>query len=318
MEVMFAVVILALGLVFVACQFPVGLFAARDVADATNSVINNHNTKIMTEIKLQAVQEFDLATFNALVNTDGNVHLLVKANVLWDLSSVVLDNPEDVFILLPSYPLYPDMSPYIWIVTPPSINIFGRSLGGFVSPEVDESDRDVQLGLLQGKYATLDQAIFDVALRRNYSWCALYKCLDPIALGGAGRTFRFYIFTLRNSNKNAVYAFENTSNFVTPQPLPVTDDRKFAVPWFVELAIPVIDFVNPPIPGYIDRFLVNPTVGSLLRTGSSIIDGDLIGDPSLGLPNVSWCGQRYEVVELIPQYSGNNLTGSNCIITSSK
>ncbi len=119
MEVMFAVAILAIGLIFLACQFPVGLFASRDVVDQSRNLIESHNSQVMLEVQLSLVPNL-----NQAIDTRGKdeyytnsppgpdpafprfpfrdlwrVHLLVKPNVLaysldTDTPRLVLDDLE--------------------------------------------------------------------------------------------------------------------------------------------------------------------------------------------------------------------------------
>lgn len=53
MEVIFAIAILAIGLVFVAAQFPVGIWAAREVTDAVTSQTQGQSSATMTKVRLQ-------------------------------------------------------------------------------------------------------------------------------------------------------------------------------------------------------------------------------------------------------------------------
>ena len=81
-EVMFAVLILAMGLVFVACQFPVALSLCRDIVDNTRGVVESHNSQMMIELKLREanldmIVDRRLATFEP-----GDFHMLLKPNVL--------------------------------------------------------------------------------------------------------------------------------------------------------------------------------------------------------------------------------------------
>ena len=55
MEVLFAMMILTLGLVFVASQFPIGLWNSRVVADQTISAIEGNNSQMMVELKLDGL-----------------------------------------------------------------------------------------------------------------------------------------------------------------------------------------------------------------------------------------------------------------------
>ena len=55
MEVLFAVAILAIGLIFLACQFPVGMFSARDNVYQTRKVLETHNSQVMMEVQLSLV-----------------------------------------------------------------------------------------------------------------------------------------------------------------------------------------------------------------------------------------------------------------------
>ncbi|MFC1782246.1 prepilin-type N-terminal cleavage/methylation domain-containing protein [Planctomycetota bacterium] len=111
MEVMFAVAILALGVVFVACQFPVGLALCRDVIDNTSHGINTHNAQ--TQLELESVYgRFTTELIPTLArryypinqfSEPGYIHFLVKPNVLADpvppnYSLYGLTKPQPVLI----------------------------------------------------------------------------------------------------------------------------------------------------------------------------------------------------------------------------
>ncbi|MBN1845323.1 MAG: hypothetical protein JW810_06535, partial [Sedimentisphaerales bacterium] len=91
MEVMFAVAILAVGLVFVACQFPVGLFASRDVADQTRNVIEAHNGRATLQTRLSTIK-MDLPIPTASTTTLRTPALDNRPNVYgetnWDVTAV--------------------------------------------------------------------------------------------------------------------------------------------------------------------------------------------------------------------------------------
>ena len=111
MEVLFAVAILAIGLIFLACQFPVGMFSARDNVDQTRKVIETHNSQVMTEVQLSLVNTSRILDKRSnqgnwrldkwhpksiRANCDiTRIHFLPKPNVYASgAPELVLDDPE--------------------------------------------------------------------------------------------------------------------------------------------------------------------------------------------------------------------------------
>ena len=142
----------------------------------------------------------------------------------------------------------------------------------------------------------LNAAIYDVALKRKYSWCALYQCIDV----GIGRTFRFYIFTIRNIKANAAYGFQDFGLQDIPTALGPDEDRRFPVPWLIDLDLDKIDdLLNPPITGYLDRFPVIDSVSNILREGSIIVNAN--------------SGEIHEVMEIEFNVTYNSTTYDNVV-----
>ena len=303
MEVLFAVLVLTMGLVFVAANFPLGIMNAAKVAESTRTIIDTHNAEVMTELQLGGIA--DTGYFGATpsyIITDGDIHLLSMPNVRVD-EYVVMDDPGELYFttsgeVTPEYWTYTkdgaaDISnrelPY-FITNINNTYLDKKNIGMTVSPMVDRSDRQVlakligmgnDLSLADGDQPTsfwddLNIAIYDVAMERNYSWCSLYRHIT-------GNTYSLYIFTLRNHNKNARYAIQESTAFIAGELTAETsdNDRLFPVPWRIDLGalgmaywghpdwnhtMPLQDFYN-------DRFIVPEALTRLLQTGSILIDG---------------------------------------------
>jgi len=103
-EILFAVLILSMGMIFVSMQFPVGLANSRQLRDKTVKVINAHNAKVTMEIQFSGISQTVILTIpdyqNSLIVADGNVHFLPKVNLLND-GTLVVDDPEDMLGLGP-------------------------------------------------------------------------------------------------------------------------------------------------------------------------------------------------------------------------
>jgi len=277
MEVMFAVLILALGLVFVACQFPVALSVCRDVVDNTREVVESHNSQIMIELKLREVHGDMSVDKRPAIFDPGNLHVLLKPNILVDSLDVVVDDLEiDVtgynyigYLIDTGQYNIADIDLPFWSHDSTNIldyqdltDYYFGDIGYAMSPPVDESDSKVQLmmyntGFIPGtpRYiVTLNRVIFDVSMERKYSWCAFYR--EP---GNNYNSIEYYIVTLRNSSRETRYAIQSTNSFVftdTTDPLytgrppyltidnmvgPANQDRLFPVPWRVFLSNDTID-----------------------------------------------------------------------------
>ena len=291
MEVMFAVAILATGLVFVACQFPVGLVTCKDVLDDTSHGVNVHNAQTMLELDFAYNGfDFDARPYNFMFGyiDPGRVHMLVKPNVLadslytagqWMLIEDDLEftyalggspaNPLDLFDLDQFY----GGTRFPFWTEPPLSNTtttFLSDIGNMVLPPVDETDPVIESAMRIYRIASglpptdasyqlaLNQVICDEALKRLYSWAAMYI---------QGDTTTQYMFTFRNPAKATRYAVQYPPSFAyqwvgnpdidplfnhqpieRPRPvLPQNDntfwidtnfrfsDRLFPVPWRVAL-----------------------------------------------------------------------------------
>jgi len=244
MEVMFAVAILATGLVFVACQFPVGLVTCKDVLDETSHGVNVHNAQTMLELDFAYygfaydMRPYDYRFPIGPMDDPGRVHLLVKPNVLADSLyttgqwMLVEDDLEFTYALggSPANPLlltgladYIIASSFIprfpfWTEPPPSNTTatFLSDIGNMVLPPVDGTDPVVESTMRQFRLATglpptdadyqlvLNQVICDEALNRLYSWAAMYF---------QGDTTTQYMFTFRNPQKATRYAVQYPPSF---------------------------------------------------------------------------------------------------------
>ncbi len=312
MEVLFAVLVLTMGLVFVAANFPLGIMNAGKVAESTRTIIDTHNAQIMTELQLGGITESDYfkdVPPSYIVADDGvgEIHLLSMPNVRRD-GYVVMDDPGELYFTtsLEYCPYLPNGSvdtangelPYFIATNINSPYLDKKNIGMTVSPMVDRSDAQVLAQLIdmgndlsradtaqpQSFWDDLDIAIYDVAMERNYSWCSLYRHIT-------GNTYSLYIFTLRRHNKNARYAIQEKTVFEDGEPIPGDQDydRLFPVPWRIEL-----DPANPAPEGD-DSFIldiVSPLfadeLADILQSGSIIIDADAQN------------GHIYKVIEVVP------------------
>ena len=291
MEVLFAVLILTMGLVFVAANFPVGIMNAGKVAESTRTIIDTHNAQIMTELQLGGITEpdyFKNASPSYIIK-DGEIRLLSMPNVRRD-EYVVMDDPGELYFddraedPNPEYHIYDPGPPegidendgevpYFITTIINDANLDKKNIGMMVSPMVDISDREVQNQLPPGYDPTiLDNAIYDVAMERNYSWCSLYR-----HVADTNNTYSLYIFTLRRHNKNARYAIQEKVVFDDGEPIPGLqgNDRLFPVPWRIKL-----DPANPAPEGddwfiledhTIDQPFAN-NLADILQNGSIIVD----------------------------------------------
>ena len=291
-EVLFAVMVLTMGLIFVASQFPIGLALSRQVADDTLSAINAHNAEITFELT------FSGNASSVLVTTDTLVHSVFMPNVYSSsvtasTKKLVFDHPgieyDGNMNTAENWPSWssdaaddPSTDPDEATTTEDDDWEFLDLLGHIASPPVLESDPAVQKLVraaeeLPGSadyVKEMHKAIFDVTLDRKYTTAALYQHIN-------GNTYRFYIFTLRNTEENNTYAWQDESPPPPPgSPIPEgsSADRRFPVPWWLDLteasAEILIASLSPPY----DRFQFTGTEGTnrvflrLLRKGSIIID----------------------------------------------
>jgi len=293
MEVLFAVLILTMGLVFVAANFPLGIMNASKVAESTRTIIDTHNAQIMTELQLGGITEpdyFKNASPSYIIADDGvgEIRLLSMPNVRVLDEYVVMDDPGELYFgdkaedSNPEYHIYDSTDgidasdgelPYFIQTDDTNVdeNLYSKNIGMMVSPMVDISDREVQKKLPIGyNEEDLNDAIYDVAMERNYSWCSLYRHIT-------GNTYSLYIFTLRNHNKNARYAIQKKTVFDDGEPIPGDQDydRLFPVPWRIGLNSPVS--MVPETDWFIledhitnQQFVDNLT--EILQGGSIIID----------------------------------------------
>ena len=313
--------ILTMGMIFVAMQFPVGLANSRKQTEDTLKLINTHNAKVMMELQIGSLVNAAQVIWpgsgaNSLIVNDGEVHLLPKVNLLNDLTLVV-DNPEGMLDLGASDDDYtrtgfyggtaPDdfFPPYITIDE--SDNLKLGNLGQIMSPPVTSSDVEVVdiVGTAYNpnsddppNYPNMNQAIFDVALRRQYNWCALYKAIDA-------NTIRFYIFTIRKSKNPFAMQYDAVTGEVFNLQN-ADEDRMYPVPWRIDLnngggiptaAIDTRNFIgtgtkNAPQYDAPREFLLDEIFGDIFLEGTVFVDAD----PDLGF---GWenNGYIYEVME---------------------
>lgn len=354
MEVLFAVMILTLGMIFVAAQFPMGLATSKQIADSTQGAIDRHNAAVMVDLQLRGI----LATFGGVGNmiddrdntvAFARVHPLATPNFLVDDERLIVDDWEDFGFDIGA-PRWPFWSGGItetlwgryWYVTDPDPTLTNAGdIGHMVCPPVDETDAEVQQilndwGVAPGDptyVEDLNNAIFDVAMERNYSWLALYDSDEKM----------FYVFTCRIPDVPVSYAMQTPESMfvrctstvgmnaepfpysVWPggvsndpaEPMDETDDadRMFPVFWRVFLD-DVAKFDGPdgngPLPGSRwmleqdgsglralededapDLLYVDAYVAAVLRPGSIIVDADPFDNDGNNTTRTS--GDMYEV-----------------------
>ena len=322
-EVLFAMLILTMGIIFVAGQFPLGLANARKIAEETRSEVDAHNAAIMAELQIAPL---DPTTFigdddTYFVNRDEDVHYLPRPNArlltagIPNIDNLVMDDPLLTYYkTLPvagqkyyesgppaNHPLHPVT--YYPITGFPDGVLLPENIGKIVSPPVDETDQDVQARLnhLGASIGNINRAVFDVATaRRNFNIAQFYQHIG-------NNRFRFFVFTLRGSNKRLGYAVQDLSNLVVPDYLQSERFRYFPIPWQVRLPV-FIDFIgdtsqysqnNPEFPPP-DRLIVHENVAAILRPGSILIDADFEN------PSTTWAdnGYVYEVSEINQDING--------------
>jgi len=298
-EVLFAVMILSMGLIFVAAQFPVGLMIAKETSEDTLNAIHAHNAEIMTELQVGTIP--NTAAFAAIYNTtSGKVHAMPQPNVkcdiyndinpdaFYDNSTAIKNNFEICLDNLEGFIATFNADIPYWTETADQdyTSDFIGDMGGMVCPTVDASDPDVQdlmAGIDQAtnpNYGYLqNKKIFAISMERNYCWSALYRVTPP-------NTLTLYTFTLRCKNKNARYAMQDdaTTGSITPLQL-AKEDRKFPAPWRISLenAVDPTDTAYFSLNGPWDRFLLKnytfdddhtADILALLRVGSVLVDAD--------------------------------------------
>ena len=308
-EVLLALGVLTLGMIFVAAQFPVGLAASKKVAEDTLSIITAHNTAQTLTLKAPI-----LATTGFLNTADSDVTFLHQPNYRFGGPDYVVDDPLGVL-----FPAVPDtnfnyatghaalLQGYIATYETGG-TVMPTNLGMIVSPTLDMSDADYYADLDAEGYFTLDPCsatarnlLHDITMQhlatRKYSWAALYSCLDP----GYGQSFRFYIFTFRQTDTNQRFAVQDTGSSRIAYPLDADEDRRYPVPWLIILPDPIDPDLDPLFAP--DRFdftehaNATPTeeddIINLLREGSILVD--------------AINGQICEVMELVMEDTGDNV-----------
>jgi len=331
MEVLFAVLVLTMGMMFVAVQFPVGMLNARHVRDTTVNLVESHNASVMLELQLRAKYKSggSAGLGKTIVTGDSNIHLLVKPNVWVEAfpPKLVVYDPEEI-VLEGTSP-----EPLFWSHQPPLEDPFVAftedyvgDIGAVVLPAVGETDQavvDYLLSLgIDPQVATevqWNEAMFEVALsKRRYSWSALYRCLDK---GAGARTYRFYTFTLRAGISEARYAMQDDADNGIVFPIAPSDDRRFPVAWRINLNDPGFGLVDEGFTerNYIgsgssdtntnpanlipDRFPLTPELVDILQPGSILIDADIERSGTNWQDN----GYVYEVQEVVEGPNGFEL-----------
>ena len=317
LEVMFAVVILTLGLIFVASYFPLGLSMTREIAQGTQGPIRNHNAAVLIELRLEQLvgDERFWGSRKLLDNESDMVFPLSQPNVRIDSDDIVMDDVAGVFSDGPP-PIPAEYDPYsmpgyipLWLGPTDPYLIEKGAIGLFTSPGIGETDREVrdranELAAAEDddydatdedhRHDYLQPAIYEVALQQNAGWLALAQCLD---LGGRGKTFKFSIFELNCRDKKLRYGMQNSNSFYAPEPVGAVQDRLFPTAWLVTLYDPVCPHdANEP---YFtagkpkDRFVLNnytdndgdaKAIAAILRDGTPIVNMDN--------------GRRYEIADI--------------------
>ena len=295
LEVMFAVVILALGLIFVASYFPLGLSMTREIAQGTQGPIRAHNAAVLIELRLEQVVGDDRFWGNGgqFLNTDGYMRPLCQPNVRPDSCDVVMDDVDGVFFPgpAPAPAKYDPCSMPGYIALDTDGLIEKGAVGLFTCPQIGETDREVLDRVMaanpaydpiveQDRHDYLQPAIYDVALEQNAGWLALAQCLDPTP--GQGKTFRFFIFEFNRRDKKLRYGMQNSNLLSAPEPVGVGEDRVFPTAWLVALRDPV-DPCSLGAGAPKDRFLLNEyvdndgeaaAIAAILRDGTPIVNFD--------------------------------------------
>ena len=195
---------------------------------------------------------------------------------------------------------------------------FRGDISYVASPPVNYLDQDVlnRIIELEGSIAAdelnliteenvlrINQAVYDVAMERNYSWSAFYEGSYPFdASGNQGKPEYMYIFILKNHQRDVRYAVQDSTTMryydpvdpifgVNTNPSNINDfkpigglpamlgaghDRHLPVPWLVHLNKPVVNLDYYELNSNV-LFNVDKSIADLLRPGSVILDADPIG-----------------------------------------
>jgi hypothetical protein len=250
MEVIFAVAILAIGLIFLACQFPVGMFSARDNVDQTRKVMETHNSQVMLEVQLSLVNTGRILdnrsdqsnwlldqwqTRNVRADRDiTRLHFLPKPNVLVEslvagTPTLRLDDPEGLegymaYLLTPiniklgpAYGNYkfekPTVAPQppFWTQKPTTQN---PTMSFSLTTDVFLGD----IGYMMSPPVDETNAKVQKLMRwgRNPEEAIFEVSLESnyswAAFYKEGED-QYYIFTLRNPRKAVSYAVQDESSF---------------------------------------------------------------------------------------------------------
>ncbi|MCF7957581.1 MAG: hypothetical protein K9M57_03940 [Phycisphaerae bacterium] len=247
-EVMFSVLVLTMGMVFVASMFPLGLVNSRRVAEQTISDVDTHN--VMARLKREFAKVSTsraMETGRKYTEIDGAgqettpphartyIHPLIKPNVLADSQQVVLDDPENLGYFLRDYrddgTIKKDAEIPDWlfwsdarsrVTLPPEYpdfsDIFYGDIGHFMCPPVDATDQEVLKKLRAEGYGYRpDQTnanFNDYLYKLNRAILEVSKdrnfCWSAIYDRG---TKLVYIFTMRYPQTNNRYAVQSDLSF---------------------------------------------------------------------------------------------------------
>lgn len=259
LEVLFAMMVLTLGMIFVACQFPIGLSFSRQVADDTYNLIHSRNAQIMTELQWKAEHAANNSFTGTFIDTGGSVQFLYQVNYRLD------NNFQDYVVDAPlggAFPMKPDKNTdYVkhvdGTITDEENNLFfvgdddsggeilPESIARIAAPAVTENDPAVRNFLKKEPYNYTDDdfqdgqitaddlaaALETVAKERKYSQATLYQHIGSSA---DDLLFRLYIFMFRQNIPNARYAMQDNSGTPNIAAAYTDQDRLYPVPWYIE------------------------------------------------------------------------------------
>ena len=218
LEVMFAVVVLMLGMIFVASQFPAGLYLSRQIVDATTESLEGQNTAAMMALELDQVAAYTPpgggtqisfvgpASTDVFCTTGKQVYFLNRANIMADSlndtnKDVVIDEPTNRYFYSPKEPSSPfeynksipgyyvleDRTATLSEMRPQSLGMFTVPMVGKYDESIDKKRREEYPDYddFRNNYSADQQAnaydrwMFDEILNnRDYNWILLYRYLN--------------------------------------------------------------------------------------------------------------------------------------------
>lgn len=280
-EVLFAVMVLTMGLIFTASQFPIGLMTSRQVTETTLHAVESRNAEVMMQLQTGQIPSPLIGNNDQYVfNTSPGVYYWCQPNIRIDDGAIVVDDPADrAFGIDPNPDDYylPGASvgaPPINIIPPhikghqftgptdangtPAYNkgyLAPENIGRIVLPQVSGYDSEVvrimtdpdgynyalPFNDTETRYNNWQNVILGIALERSYSQAMFYKKIDPAAT--SDNRYQVWIFTLSNTNKESVYAMQDPTSFGTDDPFSygLAADRRFPVPWNIQFVQGVSD-----------------------------------------------------------------------------